>query len=610
MKKIKLFALAAFAMLSTNAFAVEPVTGNGAYNPFTYKWTKSADATPVYTATITGFVEGITPPTEITIPDTVKLTVTIGEETSQKEFAVTAIEKMAFKGAAITKITIDGGKDGKSGLTVINDSAFARCASLTTVDFSKAENLTTLGAGAFKYTKIGAFDLSKTKVATLPNDLFRNSAEDWSAAESVAYPTSVKLPAATFATLSNAFTGCTGLTAFEIPAKVTKIPAYAFSGCTNLETVTFAHKSQRKENGDVVEADPFYGIATYAFNGTKIASIEIPSWASVEAEAAAPIIAQAAFANCSSLKTFTYKPRTGNTGDNAYLNDEAIKIAHAKAFVGCSGVTFYTTAAVVTLYTEGETVTPPTNTTFSTDKPAPAPATGLKGIVYKSNDKKYFVKYQAPATEGAKDVLIDEKYGRVYAAYLDAGNYTLNMVQFKKKNGKYQIAAGDVVVILTDSALVKPEAAEAATNKGTSWLYKSGYVGDGISKYDETNNLKLTAAATTKADLELGMTDANVNAIYVWINNATKGVGFQKLGNITSIPKNTLYVYAKEPANGARLNVVWRDENGNIEDETTAIQSIESAKAQDGAIYNLQGVRVNAAKKGLYIQNGKKFIVK
>ena len=54
---------------------------------------------------------------------------------------------------------------------------------------------------------------------------------------------------------------------------------------------------------------------------------------------------------------------------------------------------------------------------------------------------------------------------------------------------------------------------------------------------------------------------------------------------------------------------VWLDEEGN----TTAIKNIETIEnaANNGAIYNLQGIRVNgAAQKGIYIQNGKKFIVK
>ena len=62
-------------------------------------------------------------------------------------------------------------------------------------------------------------------------------------------------------------------------------------------------------------------------------------------------------------------------------------------------------------------------------------------------------------------------------------------------------------------------------------------------------------------------------------------------------------------ANGARI--IWLDDA-----EATAIFGVkgvdvkESLRAKDNAIYNLQGVRVSKPGKGLYIQNGKKFIVK
>ena len=43
---------------------------------------------------------------------------------------------------------------------------------------------------------------------------------------------------------------------------------------------------------------------------------------------------------------------------------------------------------------------------------------------------------------------------------------------------------------------------------------------------------------------------------------------------------------------------------------TTAIKNIEDKQAEDGTYYNLQGQRVDAPVKGLYIRNGKKIIVK
>ena len=37
---------------------------------------------------------------------------------------------------------------------------------------------------------------------------------------------------------------------------------------------------------------------------------------------------------------------------------------------------------------------------------------------------------------------------------------------------------------------------------------------------------------------------------------------------------------------------------------------MKNVETENGAIYNLQGVRVNGAQKGIYIQNGKKYVVK
>lgn len=53
------------------------------------------------------------------------------------------------------------------------------------------------------------------------------------------------------------------------------------------------------------------------------------------------------------------------------------------------------------------------------------------------------------------------------------------------------------------------------------------------------------------------------------------------------------------------------DEEGNVE-EVTAIDNVQlnTPSATDSAIYNLQGQRVKTAQKGLYIQNGKKYLVR
>ena len=42
----------------------------------------------------------------------------------------------------------------------------------------------------------------------------------------------------------------------------------------------------------------------------------------------------------------------------------------------------------------------------------------------------------------------------------------------------------------------------------------------------------------------------------------------------------------------------------------TGISAVRNAQSADGAIYNLQGIRVSNPTKGLYIQNGKKTVMK
>jgi hypothetical protein len=42
----------------------------------------------------------------------------------------------------------------------------------------------------------------------------------------------------------------------------------------------------------------------------------------------------------------------------------------------------------------------------------------------------------------------------------------------------------------------------------------------------------------------------------------------------------------------------------------TGIKSVETITIDDGAIYNLQGMKVKNPKKGIYIINGKKMVIK
>lgn len=78
-----------------------------------------------------------------------------------------------------------------------------------------------------------------------------------------------------------------------------------------------------------------------------------------------------------------------------------------------------------------------------------------------------------------------------------------------------------------------------------------------------------------------------------------KGVGFYKTTAEFTIGANTAYL----PALTTTARFIGFD-------ESTGVESIAAEKQMNNEIYNLQGQRINTAKKGLYIINGKKVFVK
>ncbi len=86
-----------------------------------------------------------------------------------------------------------------------------------------------------------------------------------------------------------------------------------------------------------------------------------------------------------------------------------------------------------------------------------------------------------------------------------------------------------------------------------------------------------------------------------------KGVGFYKTKEQFTVGANTAYLPASlaQSTDGARSFI-----SINFDDEANAIEGITAEKQMNGEIYNLQGQRVSTAKKGLYIINGKKVVMK
>jgi len=501
--------------------------------------------------------------------------------------------------------------------------AFENCTKLATISFgTPAKDVTTqaLETRAFVNTALTALDFTGTKIAgALPVNLLIdgvNTKKNETLATvtlngkdgitnlsgNFAFCTKLTAIDLTNLTISEGEFQGSGLTAVEIPATLAAIPASAFKDCASLATVTYGTPAEG-------EAIALAEIGASAFAGTGLTSFTVPSAFPYTTPTK---VAANAFADCSKLTSFTYKPNI-TTGT-------VQKVVSDNAFLGCEdGITFYTVKEYAEAAAPGANKVAPMHSKFSYDaSPAedPSEAKELTAKAFKQTSKAgmYFVKFNSMK----QNIKIAKADAKVYAAYNDDTDGTIIMQAFKPAGGYYHIAAGDNVLILSNAEKIPYETTAItngstfnvdgtinAANNGTSWLTSAYGGGENKLKYVSDE------AGVKRSTLEAQLTGPLAGfSIYAWANT-TDFTGWKKITSGSTFPQNTLYIFAKPAAAAEGVRVIWLDENGNIEDETTAIQGIESVEeAGNGASYNLAGQKVNAAYKGVVIKDGKKYMMK
>ena len=716
MKKIKLFALAAFAMLSTNVFAQSD--GTSATKVFTFDHFSDG------TAIITGFVadlddefkaataipETVTHPTEkvggkavkyfvtqiadnafkgepietITFPAAVAEDEYKGiENIGEGAFAQTKITKLDLTNTIITYVRNFFGTvryDGDKKKDVVNatltsvilpataiqikSKAFWGCTKLATVDMSAATGLTNINQAAFAGCSLKALDLSKNKKITelkanvlndkydgeprynAPTALVKVTLHQDFTALNNNLQGAVKLTSVTghiytnpakkeftafTAVLDEEFKDCAALTDFDTH-KITTFGESCFEGCSSLATVNISLATSipaKAFKGTALESVTFpagitsiganayfecASLGTVAFNTnpatqkTSLTSIgegafgytAIKAFTLPAKNTEGFTIAAKAFVGCSSLKSFTYAP-------DEMTKDNAKKIS-VNAFNRCSGVAFHTTKEFADkwrdTYVEGnDNYNGPTNTKF--DYSVDDGKTKFTLTPYKSNSKKYYVKWNGKKADGtAIPIKIKKGDAKVYGAYVDADDHSLNLVQYAAESGWIYIKQGDVALIITENAELTYEGGE--TDKTTSW--QSTVASDETTLVTGTtkNALKYVDTKTTRATLESAVDEGWY--IYGWVNT-TSATGFQKITSGNTINAGVMFAWANPDAAG-RLTIKWLDENGNLESEATAINGVKAAAETEGQRYNVAGQKVSASYKGVVIKDGKKYMQK
>lgn len=112
-----------------------------------------------------------------------------------------------------------------------------------------------------------------------------------------------------------------------------------------------------------------------------------------------------------------------------------------------------------------------------------------------------------------------------------------------------------------------------------------------------------SASATDKGDLKSGAVSAVENVAdkaYYGLTIKNEKACFARIKS-GDIPEGKAYLVVNS---AETRDIIY------IDDETTGIDSIENSQSLNGQYFNVAGQRVAQPTKGLYIVNGKKFVVK
>ena len=152
--------------------------------------------------------------------------------------------------------------------------------------------------------------------------------------------------------------------------------------------------------------------------------------------------------------------------------------------------------------------------------------------------------------------------------------------------------------------------ATATKDKVSFSEVKSAPANTGILLKGEAKAYDIPVVSSSGTDVSnnvfVGVTEATIIAAEAgYVLMGSPSVGFYKNNNAFTVGANTAYIpLVNIPAEARVLSFI------GFEDETTGIKAIENGEWRTGNCYNLNGQRIAKPSKGLYIQNGKKMLMK
>jgi hypothetical protein len=225
------------------------------------------------------------------------------------------------------------------------------------------------------------------------------------------------------------------------------------------------------------------------------------------------------------------------------------------------------------------------------------------------------------------DATADKNAVQLYYGRIDNSNNKIYMYNLPVIDDYYWIDATDVdqaFVLRTNSTLEPATSIKAVpVTAEEDAIFTPGDADHYYFNADLAVQNQLRYATAEIANQELKNNEEFVDRdVYYMANPKNHGFAFTKFdksakytsgdnaGEYKTLAKKSLYIVGKKNVSGAaELEIVFEGDD-NFDPNFTGIENVKNAELNNDAIYNLQGVRVNKAQKGIFIMNGKKFVVK
>ena len=550
--------------------------------------------------------------------------------------SVTSIGIDAFYGcSSLTSVTIGMKNIGNSvfsgisslktvtildGVESIGVSAFTGCSGLTSLTIPNS--VTWIGESAFS----GCSGLTSL---TIPNSV---TGIGWSAFSGCSGLTSVTIPNSVTSIGYSAFSGCSGLTSLTIPNSVTSIGKLAFYDCSALTSITIPNSvtsigwaafGGTKWSDNQPDGVVYAGKVLYAYKGT------MPSNTKINIKEGTTGITGNAFRDCSGLTSVTIPNSVTSIG--------------TYAFSGCSGLTSVICMASTPPYIErpskGLTQPFPESTAFYVPSRYVAQyrnayhwdngPLGWTSIYVQAIPTTYTLTDGETFNNGLQLDECEISYTRTFnntawqALYIP---FSLNYNDWKDNfeiayiNGVRQLDKNDDGIIdetIMDVIKIK----SGSTTPNMPYLIKAKTTGE---KTFSVTNATIYPAEENSIDCSTTIAKYTFTGTYNSISSATMiannyyGMGGGEL--VQSDGSNDLKPYrwymkvesrnpsynASNAAKTITINVI-----DDEEEMTTGIRQLQITN-DELPVYDLNGRKVNEnnLKPGIYVKNGKKFVVK